>query len=163
ALLSSCIIPARTRRDSAFAQGMNRSSRAALPGPRRLLEHDRPGGHRRRRLGRLAGKESGVIVRTIGTSAHLLRSLAVATLVLAVGTRVPAAWDQGPKQPADPYDPGKMDLKPPPARLSAERHQGAFAEGSALSLGAELKPLDPAPVKTVRLDTVHKIIEIAPG
>jgi nitrite reductase (NO-forming) len=56
-----------------------------------------------------------------------------------------------------------MDLKPAPARLSAERHQGAFADGAALSMGAELKPLDPAPVKTVRLDTVHKIIEIAPG
>jgi nitrite reductase (NO-forming) len=26
-----------------------------------------------------------------------------------------------------------------------------------------LKPLDPAPVKTVQLDTTHKIIEIAPG
>src|SRR5690606_4349566 len=28
---------------------------------------------------------------------------------------------------------------------------------------AELQPIDPAPVKTVRLDTTHKIIEIAPG
>jgi hypothetical protein len=26
-----------------------------------------------------------------------------------------------------------------------------------------LKPLDPSPVKAVRLDTTHKIIEIAPG
>ncbi len=65
--------------------------------------------------------------------------------------------------PADAYDPGKMDLKPTPARVTAERHTGAFAEGGSLSLGAELKPLDPAPVKTVRLDTTHKIIEIAPG
>jgi nitrite reductase (NO-forming) len=56
-----------------------------------------------------------------------------------------------------------MDLKPLPAKLSAERHKGAFAEGTALSLGAELKPLDPSPVKTIRLDTTHKIIEIAPG
>jgi nitrite reductase (NO-forming) len=30
-------------------------------------------------------------------------------------------------------------------------------------MGAELKPLDQSPVKTVRLDTTHKIIEIAPG
>jgi nitrite reductase (NO-forming) len=30
-------------------------------------------------------------------------------------------------------------------------------------MGAKLAPLDPAPVKTVRLDTTHKIIEIAPG
>ncbi len=56
-----------------------------------------------------------------------------------------------------------MDLKPVPAKISTERHKGAFAEGAALSMGAELKPLDPSPVKTVRLDTTHKIIEIAPG
>jgi nitrite reductase (NO-forming) len=64
---------------------------------------------------------------------------------------------------ADPYDVSKMDLKPLPAKVSAERHKGAFAEGAALSMGAELKPLDPSPVKTIRLDTTHKIIEIAPG
>ena len=32
-----------------------------------------------------------------------------------------------------------------------------------LNLEAALKPLDPAPVKEIRLDTTHKIIEIAPG
>lgn len=64
---------------------------------------------------------------------------------------------------ADPYDQSKMDLHPAPAKLSDERHQGAFADGSALNMGAELKPRDPAPVKTIRLDTTHKIIEIAPG
>ena len=63
----------------------------------------------------------------------------------------------------DPTDQSKMDLSPTPATLSDKRHQGAFAEGGALSMGAELKPLDPAPVKTIRLDTTHKIIEIAPG
>jgi nitrite reductase (NO-forming) len=57
----------------------------------------------------------------------------------------------------------KIELKSPPAKVSAERHKGAFAEGAALSTGAELKPLDPSPVKTIRLDTTHKIIEIAPG
>src|SRR6185295_11315368 len=61
------------------------------------------------------------------------------------------------------YDISKMDLKPKPASISSERHKGAFASGSALSLTAELKPLDPAPVKTIQLDTAHKIIEIAPG
>jgi FtsP/CotA-like multicopper oxidase with cupredoxin domain len=65
--------------------------------------------------------------------------------------------------PQDPYDVSKMDLKPVPAKVSAERHKGKFAEGASLSTGAELKPLDPSPVKTVRLDTTHKIIEIAPG
>ncbi|MEZ0236751.1 MAG: multicopper oxidase domain-containing protein [Methylophilaceae bacterium] len=64
---------------------------------------------------------------------------------------------------ADPYDQSKMDLHLVPAKLTDERHQGAFAEGNALSMGAELKPLDPAPVKTIRLDTTHKIIDIAPG
>jgi nitrite reductase (NO-forming) len=63
----------------------------------------------------------------------------------------------------DPYDVGKMDFKSPPAVLSSERHTGAFAMGSALNMEAALKPLDPAPVKEIRLDTTHKIIEIAPG
>jgi nitrite reductase (NO-forming) len=73
------------------------------------------------------------------------------------------ACDQGARPPSDAYDVGKMDLKPTPAKLGAERHQGAFADGGALSPGAELKPLDPSPVKTVRLDTAHKVVEIAPG
>jgi nitrite reductase (NO-forming) len=64
---------------------------------------------------------------------------------------------------ADPYDISKMDLKPTPAKVSSGRHEGAFAEGAALSTVPDLKPLDPSPVKTVRLDTTHKIIEIAPG
>jgi len=68
----------------------------------------------------------------------------------------------GPSTP-DRYDVSKMDLKPRPARVTNERHTGAFADGAALSLSAELKPLDPSPVKTIRLDTTHKIIEIAPG
>ena len=65
--------------------------------------------------------------------------------------------------PTDRYDVSKMDLKPTPAKLSNERHTGPFASGNSLSMGALLKPLDPAPVKEVRLDTTHKIIEIAPG
>jgi len=68
-----------------------------------------------------------------------------------------------PATPPDAYDVSKMDLKPRPAKVTAERNKGKFAEGAALSMGAELKPLDPSPVKTVRLDTTHKVIEIAPG
>ena len=64
---------------------------------------------------------------------------------------------------ADRYDVSKMDFKPPRAVLTTERHTGAFAAGSALSMDAAVKPLDPAPVKEIRLDTTHKIIEIAPG
>ena len=54
-------------------------------------------------------------------------------------------------------------LDSPASRTTQERHTGAFAEGSALNFGAQLAPLDPAPVKTIRLDTTHKIVEIAPG
>jgi nitrite reductase (NO-forming) len=65
--------------------------------------------------------------------------------------------------PADRYDVAKMDLKPPPAVLTSERHTGPFAQGASLSMDAAVKPLDPSPVKEVRLDTTHKVIEIAPG
>jgi len=67
----------------------------------------------------------------------------------------------GPR--SDPYDAAKMDLKPKAATVSSERHKGGFASGASLTMGAELKPLDPSTVKEVRLDTTHKIIEIAPG
>jgi nitrite reductase (NO-forming) len=63
----------------------------------------------------------------------------------------------------DPYDVTKMDFKPGPATITSERHTGAFAAGDALSMDAAIKPLSPAPVKEIRLDTTHKIIEIAPG
>ena len=65
--------------------------------------------------------------------------------------------------PVDPYDPAQMQLGGPPAKITNERHTGAFASGNALNLGAKLNPVDPAPVKEIRLDTTHKIIEIAPG
>ncbi len=93
--------------------------------------------------------------RTATTCARIL-ALGAAAILLA-------ACEQKPQAAVDPYDQSRMDLKPVPAKVSAERHKGAFAEGSSLSMGAELKPLDPSPIKTVRLDTTHKIIEIAPG
>ena len=74
-----------------------------------------------------------------------------------------AACGKSSTPASDSYDVSKMDLKPVPATISAERHKGAFAEGAALNMGAELKALDPSPVKTITLDTTHKIIEIAPG
>jgi nitrite reductase (NO-forming) len=81
-----------------------------------------------------------------------------------------AACNQSTPKPAvaaatstDPYDVSKMVLKSDPAKVTSERHTGPFAEGASLSMGNELKPLDPSPVKVVRLDTTHKIIEIAPG
>ena len=87
----------------------------------------------------------------------IVQLLALAAAALALAGCNPAV------APADRYDPATMDLKPTPAKLSAERHTGAFASGDSLNMTALLKPLDPAPVKLVRLDTTHKIIEIAPG
>lgn len=84
-------------------------------------------------------------------------SLCAAALLLA------GCNQNTPKAAVDRYDISKMDLKPTPAKVSSVRHTGPFAEGAALSMGNELKPLDPSPVKTIRLDTTHKIIEIAPG
>jgi len=108
---------------------------------------------------------------------------AVAALLLVLGlsacdrnaptqaTDPPASVTTGPAPAAagsaattdDRYDVSKMDLKPAPAVLSSERHTGAFAQGSALSMDAAVKPLVAGQVKEIRLDTTHKIIEIAPG
>jgi nitrite reductase (NO-forming) len=107
-------------------------------------------------------------------------ALAFATAVLAgcdrpqsapphASSRPPAAVAAAPASPPastpqdDPYDMSKMDFKPGPAKLSSERHTGPFASGSALSMDAVVKPLVPDPVKEIRLDTTHKVIEIAPG
>jgi nitrite reductase (NO-forming) len=92
-------------------------------------------------------------------------------MVLASGCFNPGPDGAGAKKNASPassasgdrYDISKMDLKPAPAVLSSERHTGAFAQGNALSMDAYVKPLDPSPVKEVRLDTTHKVIELAPG
>ena len=89
-------------------------------------------------------------------------SLSVPFLTLFLLTACNPAVDSSAAK-SDPYDATKMDLKPKPATVSSERHSGAFASGSALSLTAELKPLDPEPVKTIQLDTTHRVIEIAPG
>ncbi|MEO8158118.1 MAG: cytochrome C, partial [Betaproteobacteria bacterium] len=69
----------------------------------------------------------------------------------------------GPAAPPDRYDQSKMDLKPTLSSATNERHTGAFSAGTSLSIAPEIKPLDPSPVKTIQLDTTHKVIEIAPG
>lgn len=81
----------------------------------------------------------------------------------SVGGQTARAAPQAGSATADPYDTSKMDFRTPPAVVSGERHTGAFAMGASLNTEAALKPLDPAPVKEIRLDTTHKIIEIAPG
>jgi nitrite reductase (NO-forming) len=73
------------------------------------------------------------------------------------------ACDARPPAGSGPYGAATMDLKAPPARVTTTRRAGAFAAGNALSMTAVLKPLDPTPVKGVRLDATHKIIEISPG
>ena len=100
------------------------------------------------------------------------RLCAIASAVVAPTAIFAACSPSVPPQPSTPpstpatldkYDVSRMNLKPVPAKVTSERHTGAFAEGAALNMGALLKPLDPSPVKTIRLDTTHKIIEIAPG
>ncbi|MGH7065139.1 MAG: multicopper oxidase domain-containing protein [Stellaceae bacterium] len=116
---------------------------------------------------RLSGRAAGSHLLDAGIArAALIIALAIAALGLVGCERKPAAEATTAAPPlaaADPYDPAKMDFKPGPAKLSAERHTGPFAAGSALSLDAAVKPLVQDAVKEVRLDTTHKIIEIAPG
>jgi nitrite reductase (NO-forming) len=91
---------------------------------------------------------------------------AVTTLIFVASTLLLASCKPAVEPPAvkpDRYDVGQMDLKPTPAVVTSERHTGAFSSGSALSLSAELRPLDPSPVKTIQLDTTHKNIDLAPG
>lgn len=52
---------------------------------------------------------------------------------------------------------------PTVAAVSDRRHTGPFALGRGLGFDAALRPLDPEPVKTIRLDTTHTIIDLAPG
>ncbi len=61
------------------------------------------------------------------------------------------------------YDESTMDLKPTPATLTSTRHVGPYSTGSALSSVPAIKPLDPAHDKTIQLDVVDRVIEIAPG
>src|SRR5215831_14952626 len=102
-------------------------------------------------------------------------ALATASLLLVTGcgkseaptaaTSAPAASTStpAPAAAADPYDISKMDFKPGPATITSERHTGPFASGSALSMDANVKPVGTEAVKEIRLDTTHKVIEIAPG
>ena len=94
-----------------------------------------------------------------GRSAGADAAVSAASATAATSTTTASAATSG----GDAYDMTKMEMKSPPAVLSGERHTGPFSSGSALNLEAALKPLDPAPVKEIRLDTTHKIIEIAPG
>jgi nitrite reductase (NO-forming) len=89
-----------------------------------------------------------------------LASLLLMTLSGCKKTPVPPGM---PEAPPDHYAASAMKFGAPPAVVSAERHTGAFATGSALSMEAAVKPLDPAEVKEIHLDTTHKVIDLAPG
>lgn len=107
------------------------------------------------------------------TGRWIAAGLAAAALLAGCGNDKPAATAKA-ETPAsaapasrapsgDPYDPKDMAFGSPPAVVTNERHTGPFAVGNSLSFDAAVKPLDPSPVKEIRLDTTHKIIEIAPG
>jgi nitrite reductase (NO-forming) len=51
----------------------------------------------------------------------------------------------------------------PPVAVSEESHSGAYALGDSLSFDAVVKPLDPSPVKEIRIDASAKLIDLAPG
>jgi nitrite reductase (NO-forming) len=112
--------------------------------------------------------------RSLVPRTHAARSVAAGALLLALvacgnGDAPPARSASAASSPTlaavrdDPYDSAKMDYKPSASVLSSERHDGAFAAGASLNMKVALAPLDPSPIKDVRLDTTHKIIEIAPG
>ena len=88
------------------------------------------------------------VSRKLPVACAMLLSLALAACNHDHNPTAAAATPAAPASAAaDKYEPAKMDLKPPPAVLSAERHTGPFAQGSALSMDARVRQLDPAPVK----------------
>jgi len=50
-----------------------------------------------------------------------------------------------------------------PAVVVDEDRSGPYATGRSLSFDAALQPLDPSPVKEVRLDASNRLIDLAPG
>ena len=86
---------------------------------------------------------------------HLKRTLIVCAWLMMV------ACKPTPSVVSDPYAASAIELKSPPAQVSAVRHTGPYAAGNSLSYSAELGPLDPAPIKRVQLDTTHKVIELS--
>jgi len=89
--------------------------------------------------------------------------LATAVLLAACDAKTDSKRSGQAGGAGDPYDVSAMDFKPGRASVTTQRHTGAFSSGSALSLDAAVKPLVADTVKEIRLDTTHKVIEIAPG
>lgn len=109
---------------------------------------------------RLASTLAAVAVTLVAASACEWRGVGSPHRSSSTVVPVPPS---APAPAKDPYDVTKMDFNTPPAKVTQERRTGPFAEGASLSMEAAVRPLDPAPVKEIRLDTTHKVIEIAPG
>jgi nitrite reductase (NO-forming) len=63
----------------------------------------------------------------------------------------------------DAVNPPRPEPESSTAIVSDEDRSGPYATGKSLSFDATLQPLDPSPVKEIRLDASNKLIEIAPG
>jgi nitrite reductase (NO-forming) len=112
-------------------------------------------------LNALAGISGGNMKNrrtTTGDSRMKARTCLVFSSLLLAGCGPGAPVSSG-----DKYDISRMDLKPVPAKVTAERHTGPLVQGNSVSIGPVLKPLDPSPVKEVRLDTINTVIDLAPG
>jgi nitrite reductase (NO-forming) len=92
--------------------------------------------------------------RVSSRARELLAAIAAATVAIALAACSSKADDRGA---------AKIELKSPPAKVESMRHTGPISVGNALNAGAELKPLDQEPVKTIQIHTTHKLFEIAPG
>ncbi|MET0657458.1 MAG: multicopper oxidase domain-containing protein [Steroidobacteraceae bacterium] len=94
--------------------------------------------------------------------AHVTLAL-VSLLLSACGGDADVPTQSAAIPTKDKYDVANLRLGAPAAVVSSVRHTGAFAAGAALSMDPAVRPLDPNAVKEIRLDTTHKVIEIAPG
>ncbi len=81
-------------------------------------------------------------------------TLLAATLLLPAGCSLRAH---------DPYDESRMDLHPKPATVSDRRHTGAFTSGASISTAPTVAPLDGATDRTIQIDIVDRVVELAPG
>jgi nitrite reductase (NO-forming) len=85
-----------------------------------------------------------------------LRITLLATLISAVLSGCEAMM------PANP-NPKPETVESAPALVVDEDRSGPYATGKSLSFDATLQPLDPNPVKEVRLDASNRLIDLAPG
>jgi nitrite reductase (NO-forming) len=85
------------------------------------------------------------------------------TIIVALVSAMLAACEvmMAPVQPKPP--PAESAPATAPAVVVDEDRSGAYATGKSLSFDATLQPLDPNPVKYIRLDASNRLIDLAPG